>query len=98
MNTHEFAIRTLCAGLDVIDAVTGKLPFMCAVFGHKWGTRTESDRIANRFYCVRCPHVGIADNTENYLNAVSEAYRQSGMSAPVFTSEYHTAYYETLSN
>ncbi len=94
----EFAIKTLCVGLDVIDAVTGKIPFMCAVSGHKWGTRTESDRIANRFYCVRCPHVEITDNTENYLNAVSEAYRQSGLGAPVFTGIEQVAYYKTLSN
>ncbi len=84
---REFAIKTLCVGLDVIDAVTGKIPLMCAVFGHKWGTRTESDRIANRFYCVRCPHVEIADNTDAYLNAVNQAYAQAGMSAPVMMQD-----------
>jgi hypothetical protein len=95
---RELAIRTLCAGLDVIDAVTGKLPFMCAVFGHKWGTRTESDRITNRFHCERCGYSEITDNSEASLNAMNEAYRQCGMDAPVYTSEYHTAYFETLSN
>lgn len=95
---RELAIKTLCAGLDIVDAVTGKIPFLCTVFGHKWGTAIGSGVGIGHYHCERCGYRETVDNTENYYNAVHEAHRQAGISAPVFTSEYHTAYYETLSN
>ena len=91
MNKTEMAVRTLCAGLDVWDMLTGKIPFMCAVTGHKWGVRTEADRIADRFHCTRCGHTEYADTTAQYRESTEEAYRQAGMPAPVMMSDLTAA-------
>lgn len=91
MNKTEIAVRTLCAGLDAWDMLTGKLPIMCAITGHKWGVRTEADRIADRFYCERCGHTEYADTTAQYRESTIEAYRQAGMDAPVMMSDLTAA-------
>lgn len=94
MDKTEMAVRTLCAGLDVWDMLTGKIqeiPFMCKVFGHKWGVRTEADRIADRFHCTRCGHTEYADTTAQYRESTEEAYRQAGMPAPVMMSDLAAA-------
>ena len=91
MNKTEMAVRALCAGLDVWDMLTGNIPFMCKVFGHKWGVRTEADRLADRFYCTRCGHTEYADTTAQYRESTIEAYRQAGMSAPVMISDLAAA-------
>ncbi len=91
MNKTGIAVRALCAGADVWDMLTGKLPIMCAVTGHKWGVRTEADRIADRFHCTRCGHVEYADTTAQYRESGTEAYRQAGMPAPVMMSDLSAA-------
>mgnify|MGYP003593684493 CR=1 FL=1 len=76
MNKTELAVRTLCAGLGALETLTGKIPFMCAVTGHKWGVRTEADRIADRFYCARCGHVEYANTAELCALANRDAQAQ----------------------
>ena len=92
MNKTEMAVKTLCVGLDIWDSLTGKIPFMCSLTGHKWGVRTEADRIADRFHCTRCGYVEYADTTAQYRESTIEAYRQAGMSAPVMISDLAAAY------
>ena len=94
MDKIEVTVRVLCTGLDVWDMLTGKIqeiPFMCKVFGHKWGTRTEADRIADRFWCERCGHTEYADTAAQYRESAIEAYRQAGMPAPVMMSDLAAA-------
>ncbi len=82
----EIAVKTFCYGLDVLDILTGKASLLCAVTGHKWGTRGVEHGSGvgiGHYWCERCGHTETVDNTENYLNAVSEAHRQSGMPEPV---------------
>ena len=91
----EIVARTLCAGLDVWDMLTGKIqeiPFMCKVFGHKWGARSMSDCREDRFWCERCGHVEYADTTAQYRESTIEAYRQAGMPEPVMMSDLAAAY------
>ena len=92
MSKIEMAVRTLCAGLDVWDMLTGKMPFMCAVTGHKWGARSMSDCREDRFWCERCGHVEYADTTAQYRESTIEAYRQAGMPEPVMMSDLAAAY------
>lgn len=91
MNKTEMAVRALCVGADVWDMLTGKLPFMCAVTGHKWGVRSMSDCRNDRFYCERCGHVEYADTAAQYRESATEAYRQAGMPAPVMMSDLSAA-------
>ena len=94
MDTTEMAVRTLCAGLDVWNMLTGKIqeiPFMCKVFGHKWGARSMLDCREDRFWCERCGHVEYADTTAQYRESTIEAYRQAGMSEPVMMSDLAAA-------
>ena len=92
MDKTEMAVRTLCAGLDAWDMLTGNIPFMCKVFGHKWGARSMSDCREDRFWCERCGHVEYADTTAQYRESTIEAYRQAGMPEPVMMSDLAAAY------
>ena len=91
MNKTEMAVRALCAGADVWNMLTGKIPSMCAVTGHKWGVRSMSDCRNDRFHCERCGHVEYADTTAQYRESATEAYRQAGMDAPVMMSDLAAA-------